>query len=203
MNKQVVPIHIVAFFLTPQNYQTPLTPHHDSEVHRFFQRYVTLDQTKIIYFKFKAFRHRFHPFVPSHPRWDYINDPQQVWLVPRDCTQLIATFAGRLFNVPANSVPSEQSFSVEHFIHNKTRSVLRVEKVNKMSYIYMNGRKFIHGKGSKGVALPKDELDIRLHNLNPKQEIKLEDSLYLSDGDQGIDDLNEDLGGIMGEMLQD
>jgi hypothetical protein len=42
-----------------------------------------------------------------------------------------------------------------------------------------------------------------LYGLTTEQEIELEDSLYIHEDSIGIEDLNEDLVGIMGEMLQD
>jgi hypothetical protein len=45
-----------------------------------------------------------------------------------------------LFHTPANSVPSERSFSVRNLIQDKKRSCLSPEAADKLSYIHVNRR---------------------------------------------------------------
>jgi uncharacterized protein (DUF4415 family) len=50
----------------------------------------------------------------------------------------LAPLTLRLYNLVANSVASERSFSTMNFVHSKTRNRLSAEKVNKLVYIQMN-----------------------------------------------------------------
>jgi hypothetical protein len=63
-----------------------------------------------------------------------------------------------------------------------------------MGYIYMNDRKFIY---NKGIVASKKELQI--YELAEQQKIEFEDDLY-NEEDEEIEDINEELTALMGEM---
>ena len=56
------------------------------------------------------------------------------WLVV--CKPFTGPLARRLFQAPANSVPSERSISVMNFIHKELRNRLTPQWVNKLQYVY-------------------------------------------------------------------
>ena len=48
--------------------------------------------------------------------------------------------ARRLFQTPANSVPSERAFSTMNYIHSDLRNRLTTERAHKLQYIFVNKR---------------------------------------------------------------
>jgi hypothetical protein len=52
------------------------------------------------------------------------------------CPEL-SSFANRLMNTCANSVPSERAWSTINYIHSKTRNQLSVKRVDKLQFIYI------------------------------------------------------------------
>src|SRR5438046_9703531 len=48
----------------------------------------------------------------------------------------------RIFSTPSNSVPSERAFSIMNFLHSKARNCLEPERVDKLTYSYINTRIF-------------------------------------------------------------
>ena len=84
------------------------------------------------------------PFKPSKMHYDGRKELYQL--------------ATRLFHTPANSVPSERSFSSMGILHSKSRNRLTVERVSKMLYIQVNRRTL--GRVGKPVAQLEEELEI-------------------------------------------
>jgi hypothetical protein len=62
----------------------------------------------------------------------------------------------RLFEIPANSVPSERAFSTMNLTHTSYRNRLTVENVDKICYIHINRRILGRQKmeGCQGPAAP-------------------------------------------------
>jgi hypothetical protein len=52
----------------------------------------------------------------------------------------ISSFADKLINTCANSVPSERAWSSMNYIHSKTRNSLSLKTVDKLQFIYINYR---------------------------------------------------------------
>ena len=52
----------------------------------------------------------------------------------------LGRLALRIYKTPANSVPSERSFSTHKLIHDKRRNKLSVDKVDKLVFIHCNSR---------------------------------------------------------------
>jgi hAT family C-terminal dimerisation region len=68
------------------------------------------------------------------------NDYTLFWLYNEaDCCDL-STFAVRLLNTIANSVPSERVWSNMNYIHSKARNRLSLDTVDKLLFIYNNSR---------------------------------------------------------------
>jgi hypothetical protein len=72
--------------------------------------------------------------------WCHANDYIAFWDVAYNHAPDLAQLAVRLHETPANSVPSERSFSVMNYIQNDHRTRLSTVKTNKLTYIYMNSK---------------------------------------------------------------
>ena len=83
------------------------------------------------------------PFKPSKMHYD---DRKELYQL-----------ATRLFHTPANSVPSERSFSSMNILHSKSRNRLTVERVGKMLYIQVNRRTLAR------VGKPASQLEEKEH----------------------------------------
>ena|SRR5271168_398112 len=83
------------------------------------------------------------PFKPSKMHYD---DRKELYQL-----------ATRLFHTPANSVPSERSFSYTNILHSKSRNRLIAERVDKILYIQVNRRTL--GRVSKPAAQLEEELE--------------------------------------------
>ena len=95
-------------------------------------------------------------------------------------TKVIGPLAVRIYSNPANSVPSERSFSIQNLIHDKKRNRLASEKVDKLTYIYMNTR----------VLVDVDKRQTKpLHALTEEEKVELEDKILQEDDSS---DNNED-----------
>jgi hAT family C-terminal dimerisation region len=98
----------------------------------------------------------------------------------KSSTTILGQIALRLFSTPANSVPSERSFSTQNLIHNKTRRALRSDKVNKLTYIYINTRIL----RSMGILDEDNSIDLKNkfsgqspHSLSNAEEVELEQDI--------------------------
>ena len=70
------------------------------------------------------------------------------WQHCKSISPLLGQFAHRIFSTPANSVPSERSFSAMNYIINKFRTSMEMERGNQATYIYMNSRELRRAKKS-------------------------------------------------------
>jgi hypothetical protein len=70
--------------------------------------------------------------------WCHANDYVTFWDLAYTHAPDLARLAMRLHETPANSVPSERSFSAMNYIQNDYRTRLSTAKTNKLTYIYMN-----------------------------------------------------------------
>ena len=103
----------------------------------------------------------------------------------------MAAFAVRLFSTPANSVPSEQSFSIQNLLLDKKRNLLHPETVNKLSYIHMNTRVL---RKAKVQAINNKEITEhvqRVLELSKDQEVELEEMLMDAAKESDINDAEE------------
>jgi len=87
---------------------------------------------------------------------------------------VLGKLGNRIFQAPANSVPSKRSFSTQNFLHSKAHNHLDPIRVDKLTYIYMNSR-VLRGKGST--------IDnyVDLETLSPEEAMELENELLQED----------------------
>jgi hypothetical protein len=63
-----------------------------------------------------------------------MDDAVGFWVEMKPLARELSLLALRLFHTPANSVPSERSFSVRNLIQDKKRSCLSPEAADKLSH---------------------------------------------------------------------
>jgi hAT family C-terminal dimerisation region len=187
-NRQVLPIHFAAFYLTPENYQVPLDGC-ENKLYDFFLQYSKSPQdARALRMEFVSFRNRETPFQPSKWCWDHIEDPRNFWkMVSTEDSKFLRRLAMRIFATPANSVPSERAFSAQNFIHTKLRNSLHPSRVDKIVFIYMNSRVLKNQQKSP-------------YKMSEKEKVEMEDAALLLDEIptqeeleyQGIDDDADD-----------
>jgi hypothetical protein len=74
--RQVAPIHIVAYYLRPDNYNIPMSVEHETIVFNFSKQYTTSDEeANTIWAEFQAFHGRMAPFSANRPCWTLSNNP--------------------------------------------------------------------------------------------------------------------------------
>jgi hAT family C-terminal dimerisation region len=131
---------------------------------------------------FTLFNQSLTPFQQptlAHPHsgalcWNYKNDPRKFWIAAMHHAPVLGKLCNRIFQAPANSVPSERSFSTQNFLHSKARNRLDPIRIDKLTYIYMNSRVF-RGKDS----IIDNHVD--LETLTPEEAMELEDQLLQED----------------------
>lgn len=70
--------------------------------------------------------------------WSLNCDPYHFWRLLEMQAPELSLLATRLWVCPANSVPSERSFSATNYIQSRFRSRLSTERTSLLTYIYMN-----------------------------------------------------------------
>lgn len=171
--RQVLPIHITAYYLTPTNITTPLDLQHEAKIYQIFQQYTdSVQEYQLLREEFLHYRNQLHPFTSDRPCWLDSNNPRIFWLQQLEYTQLIGKLATRIFSTPANSVASEHSFSIQNLTHNKSRNALYPERVNKLTYIHTNTR--VLAQMNKKL---KDTFMKSLYSLSDEEQVALENML--------------------------
>ena len=90
---------------------------------------------------FSLWREQLTLFKKSAFCWKFTGKgAREFWVSTINRTKALGILCNRLFLTPANSVPSERSFSSQNYIHTKIRSSLKPDRVDKLTYIYMNSR---------------------------------------------------------------
>lgn len=206
-NKQVLPIHIVAYYLVPhttlndiRNKVGPIPIGFENKITAFFHRYCSSeDNEQLIMREFVRFRDQQSPFEPSRQCWVERDDPYHFWHAAMPLARNLAPLAVRIFSAPANSVASERAFSVQNIIHNKTRNRLRPQQVDKLSFVYTNARildqhDIPEPPAAIPTAAPEDDFGSKLlDKLTPVEQVRLEDILMDLD-------VEDDLAGLDDEM---
>jgi hypothetical protein len=206
--KQVLPIHIVAYYLMPEtalsdieNDFAPIPIEFEKKIIDFFRRYSSSDEEyKRMSREFNFFRSQQSPFESARQCWEEYKDPYLFWHFARGLAPTLAKLAIRIFASPVNSVASERAFSVQNLIHSKTRNWLLPERANKLAFIYTNARVLdqpnipaVDGgpakadKAAKVDDFPSKQLD----ELTEKEEVRLEDILMEMDADGQLDNGDE------------
>ena len=185
--RQIIPIHIVAYYLTPTNYSLPIPLEFESKIFDFFVRYTdSADQAALIHSEFIQYRNQLSPFEPPRVCWKHASNPRVFWLTQMSYTTLLGKLAVRVFSTPANSVSSERSFSTQNYIHTNTRNALQSDKVDKLIYMYMNERTL------RSAASANNPIEYVVHGLSPEEELEIEKKVLLVEGLYDADAIDDD-----------
>ena len=98
--------------------------------------------------------------------------------------------ARRLFQTPANSVPSERAFSTMNYIHSDLRNRLTTERSHKLQYIFINKRA-LENMGPKEWT-EEEMLSIEDRHIAEETE-RLEQNLMGIAGENRGDNLEDDI----------
>lgn len=141
LNQQTTAIHWAARALDPETPEVSLeyTAEHIAMVRTFLLKHTPEERHQSLNHQFAEFRHLRGSFARLHEHlWAYANDYITFWDIASSQAPDLSHIAMRLHETPANSVPSERSFSAMNFIQNDYRTRLSTTKTNKLTYIFMN-----------------------------------------------------------------
>lgn len=193
-NRQVLPIHIVAYYLMPETtvndiaHNTPIPLGFEMQITAFFRRYSSSeDEADLVIQQFMCFRAQEAPFEPLRQCWEGYKNVSLFWSNAVALAKSLGTIARRIFSAPVNSVASERAFSVQNLIHNRTRNRLHPERTDKLAFIYTNGRVLDQQKIAPNATI--DFVSKVIDNLTPEEEVRLEDILLelAEDRDVAVD----------------
>ena len=198
---QVTELHVIAALLIPRNYavtsigQTPEAAF-GGFMTRFFQQYTPPEQLTNCMRDFWAFRARKNAFFPHEASvWTFIEDPVVFWETAAKFAPVLGELAGRLMQVPGNSVPGERAWSIQNLVLTKTQNGIKDINVDRLLFIYMNERILNrpaepHKKKlpyTHGILLPDEEL-AELEDLMLRTGTVDEDFDYVNmDGEENYD----------------
>ena len=152
-HQQTDKIHWVAYFLDPSNVGDIMYKSIQDTVFDFMRDYIDLRHNDEVWYKvlddFYAFSQKQNAFNPivRDDIWTQaiISNLIMFWQRNRHRAPELATFALRVFNTPASSVPSERSFSAMNYVLHKNHTRMEMERSNQCVYIYMNQRTLRRG----------------------------------------------------------
>jgi hypothetical protein len=136
-DRQVMPIHVAAFFLQPHNFDAYITQHSQDQIYNILRQHIP-DHEKALR-QFLQFRDRRGPFNTGNQAWKF-KDPSLFWSYMKATCPELASFAEKLMITCVNSVTSERAWSAINFIDSKSRNRLSLESVDKLVFIFMNVR---------------------------------------------------------------
>jgi Protein of unknown function (DUF 659) len=191
-NRQVIPLHVVAFYLTPKNRQLNFDSNYQTQIFDFFARYANSEaEAMILREDYCYYISQIGPFDTTNPCWKHEDNATSFWLLASIRSQL-GKLALRVFKAPCNSVPSERAFSIQNLIHTKTRNQLRSEKVDKLTYIYINTRVL----NASQKVFPSTHLNSTKRSptdLTEAELVELEDELIQDEGMSDVERIDDDL----------
>jgi hypothetical protein len=76
-------------------------------------------------------------FTSSAPAWDVQNNAINFWTEMVHFAPELSRFALRLLHTPANSVPSERSFSTRNLVQDVKRNSLSPDVADRLCYIHI------------------------------------------------------------------
>jgi hypothetical protein len=198
--RQVVPIHILAYYLHPDNVNVPMTAEHEMICFKFLENFLPIRQDlHTAWAELQQFRGQVAPFIKSRPCWIFGDKPHLFWVSMKIHAPILGNIAARVFETPTNSVASEHSFSIQNHLHSKLRASLLSKTVNKLTYTYINGRLL-----RKIELLKDDKNDESLKSPTDEEEVELENILLVNDGVEGdlifVDENNDGLVGLDEEL---
>lgn len=183
--RQVRSIHIVSTYLNPQHWALPIDADSEHKIFEFIDKYTeSEDEAAVARCEFLYFRSQSNPFESSRYCWKHSKDPRTFWLMQQQHAKVLGPLSLRIFSTPSNSVPSERAFSVMNFLHSKARNSLESERVDKLTYTYINTR--IFRRIEKADVVNQPILDF--HELTEEQEVELEEHLLETEGMSDIDE---------------
>lgn len=141
-SKQTTAIHWAAKSLNPETPHAILSfpPNRRREVDAFFRQYVDAADWVSFSDHLRCFHEQDDMFNPDAYLWSLTEDRKGFWWsVCTDCPTLYQ-MARRLIATPANSVPSERSFSAMNYIQNQFRSRMSTERTDMAIYTFMNSK---------------------------------------------------------------
>ncbi len=157
LTKQITILHRVTHYLHSTHYNKSLNVFKQGEILCFLRSHTESQYHTQIESKFFEFREREEIFNSRADAWNNDDDSVLFWRkqISKNFYLLLQSFywsnktlvalfikrlARRLFQTPANSVPSERVFLLMNYIHSKLWNRLTAIKVNRLQYIYINER---------------------------------------------------------------
>ena len=163
-NTQTNDIHLVAHYLNPKNIgKQDYSVEQFNLILKFLEKYGG-EKAK---FQFASFLIQQGQFAKHHEAWTLADHPLLFWALIGPFAPELSHLAVQVFKTPANSVPSERSFSSHNLIHDKKRNRLQVDKVDKLVFIHKNMQ--VLEKGSLG-----------WNSLSEEELVELEDDIVVS-----------------------
>jgi hypothetical protein len=138
--RQTNDMHWAAHYLMPANVGATMDQVAQRRVFQFFNSQLNDNNKAAIRSDFISFRTKSGLFGPTMDCWDHCDDALLFWQIQATFVPRLGQIAIRLFSTPANSVPSERSFSAQNLIHDKKCNTLDPTRVNKLIFIHMNQR---------------------------------------------------------------
>lgn len=138
---QLEPIHLIAYFLDPTNLKVPYPGTDEiNDILFFFDKYGDVDgKAKIQFAEYRTMQNHFSSLSRL---WEFSKSPAIYWaqIYASGFAPELSELAMRVFQTPANSVPSERSFSTQNLVHDRKRNSLDPGRVNKLVFIHVNKR---------------------------------------------------------------
>ena len=199
--RQIIPLHIVAYYLLPETRNKDITEYFDNQLQAFFRKISSSEADhETLCYEFESFRAQEPPFECGRRCWSLVKSPKLFWHAAMSHTTSLGKLGYRIFSTPCNSVASERAFSTQNLIHTKTRNQLKPETADKLAYIHINGRilnQFEMFQFSNSIKARS------ANKLSPEEEVQLENILLdiEREGDNVITSIidNEDDGKDDGE----
>ena len=188
--RQIIDIHIAAYHLLPLKHDADLSPVNERRIYNLFRRYTSSDEEyATITAQFEDFRAQDGDFDSERVCWDHKKTPRVFWNNMKGHAKLLGIFAKRMYSTPANSVASERAFSMQNILHTKSRNALLSERVNKLTYAYMNARVLRNVEG--GTATSRNMSSVF---LNKAELMEFENEVLITEEEneiEGDEELNE------------
>jgi len=199
-NRQVLDIHIVAYYLMPettlndiQNESAAIPIGFERQIKAFFRRHSFSDEHyRHLWHQFNCFWTQQPPFEAERQCWEEFKDPYLFWRLGLGLANSLATISIRIFSAPVNSVASERAFSIQNLIHSKTRSRLHPYRANKLAFIYTSARVLDEHDNHQHDVTPPDTARVDfnakpLDSLTQEEEVRLENILLdIEEEDEGV-----------------
>src|SRR5579859_440032 len=117
-----------------------LDDYNNQRILKFFQKCArSEEEANLMHTLFSLWREQLTPFEKGAFCWKFAGTgAREFWISTINRTKALSRLCNHLFSTPANSVPSECSFSAQNYIHTKTHNSLKPDCVDKLTYIYMN-----------------------------------------------------------------